>query len=428
MQFDAVMTSGGAVLLGAVAVRAAVAMSTFVKERYQDVVRRRGQTDAFRQKLLGRPGQPSRAQLAAPAGWQEPRPFRVVRRVAETPDKTLCSFYLEPADQRPLPAYRPGQFLSFVIPLNENGATLRRCYSLSEAPAEMQGTYRVSVKRILPAGAPPGRVSNYFHDQLSEGQIVNVAPPAGAFTLDQTSNRPVVLIAGGVGITPLLSMLNWLAATNSQREIWLFHGVRNRGDHAFRDRIAHLCQTHININCVTFYSRPTHACRRGVDFDLEGHVRIEVMKKALRERNYTFYLCGPPAMMVRLQADLFGWGVPAEDIKIEKFGAPATADARTPITVAAPPSRKRSDTEFKINFLRSGKSATWSAGNGSLLELAELCGINARCSCRAGQCGTCKVRLKSGQIAYRSQPEAAVEPGTCLPCIAQPASNLSIDM
>ncbi|MGI9406604.1 MAG: 2Fe-2S iron-sulfur cluster-binding protein [Hyphomicrobiaceae bacterium] len=427
MTLDTLITAGGALMLGTAFARAVVAAGVHAREKLETATRQRRDVAAFRERAesLFKRLDPARPQ--AFTSRQDARPFRVVRRVHESPDKAICSFYLEPVDRQPVPAYRPGQFLSFVIPTNGNGAGVQRCYSLSEAPMATQAGYRVSIKRIQYPGTSPGLASNYFHDQLSEGRIVNVLPPAGSFCLDQTSSRPIVLIAGGIGITPLLSMLSWLVATNSQREIWLFHGVRNRADHAFQKDIAKLNQGRANVRCVTFYSRPTRACRRGIDFDVEGHISVDVIKALLKARNYEFYLCGPPAMMARMQTGLVRWGVPAEDIRTEQFGSPAP-NRSAPQRDASPATNGSAEPVFQVDFLRSGKSVAWSAQNGSLLELAEACGINARHSCRAGQCGTCKVRLKSGNIIYRAEPALPPETGTCLPCISQPASNLSVDM
>ena len=143
---------------------------------------------------------------AAWAGWRE---FRVARRVYDDAQQSQCSFYLEPVDGIPLPAFKPGQFLTFQ--LDTPSQTLTRCYSLSDRPLAKQ--YRVTIKRLsAPLNLPavlPGLASNHFHQAVKLGDILKVRAPAGAFFVDPDPSHDIVLIAGGIGITPMLSMLRW---------------------------------------------------------------------------------------------------------------------------------------------------------------------------------------------------------------------------
>ena len=161
---------------------------------------------------------------AAPGGWRGARAFRVARKVAESSE--ITSFYLEPQDGGALASFQPGQYLGLRLVVN--GQEIRRNYSLSAAPNG--SNYRISVKRE--AG---GLASNYLHDQLHEGDLLDVFPPAGEFVL-AAGDKPVVLISGGVGITPTLAMLD--AALQGQRPVHFIHFARNRAVHAFRDAIA----------------------------------------------------------------------------------------------------------------------------------------------------------------------------------------------
>ncbi len=357
--------------------------------------------------------------------------LRIVRREYENTDRSVCSLYLAAPDGAPLVAYGPGQFLSVSLS-GKDGRPLQRCYSLSEMPTRPQRYYRITVKR-LDGGAesPTGAASTRLVDQLDVGDFVSAAAPAGTFVLDQVSDRPVVLIAGGIGITPLMSMLNWLVATGSRREIWLIYGVRNRDQHPFREHVHGLQKLAPNLATMVFYSQPTGRCRQGVDFDYEGRIDARVLKPLLGARDYLYYLCGPSEMMASLKGDLRGFGVGEEDIRTEAFGGalakPAVPGAANR-TLSGGDQRKAGRDRFKITFSGSERRVVWEPHHGSLLDIAEACGVEARASCRAGQCGTCKVRLRSGEVTYTTPPAAAVEAGTCLPCLARPVSDLVVEL
>ena len=172
------------------------------------------------------------------AAWSGYRAFRVERKVVEDAAQSVCSFYLVPEDGQALPTFLPGQFLTFRldVPAPAGGTEqIIRCYSLSDAPRP--DYYRVSIKRVAaPVGGavPPGRSSNFFHDHIAVGSHLQVRAPAGHFYIDRSA-APVVLIGGGIGITPMLSMLSWSLAEQAGREVWLFYGVRNSREPVMKD-------------------------------------------------------------------------------------------------------------------------------------------------------------------------------------------------
>lgn len=164
---------------------------------------------------------------AAWAGWRE---FRVAQRAFEDAAQTQCSFYLQPVDGRPLHAFKPGQFLTFALDVKPGGAegaattrVITRCYSLSDQPDPAH--YRVTIKRVpAPADHPefePGLSSNHFHDHVQVGDVLRVKAPAGHFFIDPDPNVPAVLIGGGIGITPMMSMLRWCVGQQPQRTVHL---------------------------------------------------------------------------------------------------------------------------------------------------------------------------------------------------------------
>ncbi len=357
------------------------------------------------------------------AAWSGFRKFRVDGKVLEA--DSVCSFYLAPHDGRPLPAFLPGQYLTFKLAVPGQAREVTRCYSLSDGP-EHPDYYRVTIKRIAPPpnkpDAPTGVSSSHFHDRIQVGDILDVKAPSGNFHIDVEHRGPVVLIGGGIGVTPVLSMLNYIASAPGGREAWFFYSVRNSREHLLKDYLRELASQHQNIHLVVCYSDPLPGDREGADYQHAERVSVALFKKVLQVNNFDFYVCGPPPMMESLTRDLGEWGVPGERIHFETFGpasvkkvADATQVARTPAGGG-----------FEVAFARSGKTLQWT-GAGSLLELAEANGIRIDSGCRAGSCGTCATALREGQVDYLRKPDAEVEKGSCLVCISVPKTPLSLD-
>ena len=360
--------------------------------------------------------------------WSGFRKFYIDRKVPEAKD--VCSFYLKPHDHKPLAPYLPGQFLTFQLKIPAQPKPVVRCYSLSDSPTE-RDFYRVTIKRAGPPpkkpDAPPGLSSSFFHGQLDEGDILDVKAPSGQFHLDQTSERPVVLVGGGVGLTPVLSMLNTLVRGGSKRETWFFYGVTNRSDHAMYDHLADVRKHHENVHMVVCYSRPGDDCVEGRDYDRKGYVGVDLFKELLPSNNYEFYICGPPPMMGAITDGLREWGVPKERVHFEAFG-PATIKRKTPSKqVQEVAAAAESGAGIEVVFARSGKTLHWKPDSGSLLELAEENGLSPEFGCRAGNCETCVTAVKEGEVSYLSKPGDEPDAGSCLVCIAVPKGRLVLD-
>lgn len=360
--------------------------------------------------------------------WNGYRKFVIHEQVEEA--EGVCSFYLKPHDGKPLPSFRPGQYLTFRLNIPGREKPVVRCYSLSDRPRPDQ--YRITVKRVgaprSAPGAPPGLVSNYFHEQLGEGDILDVQAPRGQFCLDVEQERPCVLIAGGVGVTPLLSMINAIAEARSGREVLFFYGVRNGREHAYRESLEETVENHSNIRMVVAYSRPTAADeqREGQDYHHAGWVDMDLVKSYLQSTNYEFFICGPPAMMETLNGQLQKWGVAKKDIKTEAFG-PATvsqAFAKSKPKAGAP---APAAIQASVTFSRSGKTCGWGKDETNLLDLALANGVQIESGCRAGNCGTCAVAIKTGRVNYLTEHGAELEEGTCLTCIATPDGDVVLD-
>ncbi|MEY2479555.1 MAG: uncharacterized protein QOI04_482 [Verrucomicrobiota bacterium] len=354
------------------------------------------------------------------APWNGIRKFSIQKKVMETED--ICSFYLEPHDRKPLPSFLPGQYLTFELRIPGQKNKTVRCYSLSDGPR--QDFYRVSIKRQGPAkeGAPVGLVSNYFHANLKEGDIVDVKAPGGHFYLDPTETGGVVLIGGGIGVTPMLSMLNTLVAMRSTREIHFFYGVRNRAEHAMKDHLEKVAAAIPNVHLHVCYSKPDEGQKPGQDFQHSSRISVDLFKQVLPSNNYDFYICGPGPLMESLTTGLSEWGVPDKNVHFETFGPSSVKKvAALPLAAQVP------GQTFAIEFKKSGKRLTWDSGCTNILQLAMDNDINIPSGCRAGSCGTCQVAVFSGEVAYVTPSDFATERGTRLTCIGAPKGDVVLD-
>ncbi|MCA9265030.1 MAG: 2Fe-2S iron-sulfur cluster binding domain-containing protein [Planctomycetales bacterium] len=350
--------------------------------------------------------------------WKGFRKFEVARKVVET--ENCVSIYLRPHDGRPLPAFKPGQYLTFSAKIPGSDRPLVRCYSLSDAPRP--DYYRITVKRVpAPAdqpGLPPGRISSHFVQELRTGDILDVKSPSGTFCLDLESRRPVVLLAGGIGITPLLSMLRGVVEEGRDREVYLFYGIANSNHHTFREQLESLAAESSNVRIHTAYSRPLEQDKMGREYDSPGRIDLKLLRSVLPSNNFDFFVCGPPTFMQDVLGSLRAWGVPEQSIHAEAFG-PAAATPRR--------ETKSAGLTCQVHFDRSGKTVVWNTVGQTLLELAETQGVVIDSGCRTGNCGACSTAIKSGQIEYLSEPGTPPAPGTCLPCISCPKGELSLD-
>ena len=364
-------------------------------------------------------------RLAQSATWEGFREFRVQRRLIEDVNGFICSFYLVPVDGLPLPAFRPGQFLTFRLttddPVTGQRKTLVRCYSLSDSP--QSDYYRVSIKRVpSPAdqpGVPPGLSSSHFHDHVQEGSILEIKAPSGHFHLIDDEPLPIVLIGGGIGITPMLSILNTLLERGSQQQIWLYYGVRNDSEVIMKEHLWALDRAHENFHLHLCYSNPGEGDKPAIDYQHNGRVDIPLLRNTLKLMRYQFYICGPRPMMESLVPGLEAWGVDSGDIYYESFG-PAT------LIRQEKPNSGTAAQSISVTFGQSGNSITWTPNVGSLLELAEENGIAVESGCRAGSCGCCQTILESGEVEYLQQPDAEIAPGHCLLCISTPKGDITL--
>jgi len=367
---------------------------------------------------------------AIATAWSGWRSFRVERKVFEDTAHSVCSFYLAPMDGLALPPFLPGQFLTFKLEIPGNQGNIEsiiRCYSLSDSP--QPNHYRVSIKRVpAPSGSdfPPGRSSSFFHEQIGIGSQLQVRAPAGHFYLERGTS-PVVLIGGGIGITPMLSMLNWSLQEQPEREIWLFYGARHASELIMKAELDALAVAHPNFKLRVCCSNPLPAELPGRDYQHQGRIDVALLRQELALKPYHFYICGPTPMMESLIPALEDWGVPDSHIHFEAFG-PASIKRRKAVTNAiSSPAGEMPTADIVVNFARSGKLVAWQAGAGSLLDLAEASGISVASGCRAGGCGSCQTTIRAGEVAYAHAPDFDPEPGSCLLCVCTPKTSVTLE-
>lgn len=269
--------------------------------------------------LIGREKEIYHQQQATTHGWTGFKSFRVIRKKPES--DVITSFYLEPADGSAVPAFKPGQYITLRVP-SPCGHTTMRNYSLSDKPH--QPWFRISVKREAgrDAATPDGFVSNYLHQCVSVGSVLEVGPPCGEFFLDLTERhqRPLVLISAGVGITPVLSMLQSVLEVMPERPVFFIHAALNGRTHAFRDAVRDLAWRHSNLTVHFRYNEALPEDREKGHCDSEGFVDGPLIESLVRDRDADYFFCGPKPFMVNIYHQLLEWGIPASQVHFEFFG------------------------------------------------------------------------------------------------------------
>jgi ferredoxin-NADP reductase len=364
-------------------------------------------------------GNPGLADEEQPPAWPGFRQMRVASINKES--DSVTSFILSPIDGQPLRLFQAGQFVVLRLHLNPDKPPVLRSYSLSDLPAADH--LRISVKSEL-----NGVGSSFLCNRAREGDVLDVSAPRGSFTL-RPDQSPVVLLSAGVGATPVMSMLHSLAAERSQREIWWIYGARNRVDHPFAEESRSLLKLLPRGRGTIVYSRPAAIDQVGVDFDAPGHIDTALLERIGVARGSDFYLCGPTSFLQSMRNGLRNWGVLAENVHSEIFGAlesitPGMAQVvHTPHLPQGPPGSGP-----PVSFARSGITVAWDSRFTSLLELAEACDVPVRWSCRTGVCHTCMTGLIGGSITYNPEPLERPAPGNVLVCCSQPSAGVTLDL
>jgi uncharacterized protein len=339
--------------------------------------------------------------------------YRVIGKNRES--DTITSIVLSPVDGGDVPAFKAGQYLTLKI-----GSEVIRTYTISSSPSERK-FYRITVKREPSKGDgfPVGRASAYIHDELDVGSSLEVLGPRGDFFLDESTDRPVLLVSGGVGITPMVSMLHALA--DGSRQVNFAHACENGLVHALYLEVDELSRRRGGVKSYYAYRTPTDSDRTERRYQTEGVLTPDVVKSLLLP-DCKCYVCGPPGFMKAMYDTLRSLGVAKTDIHYEFFGPATVLEPETTTEVGGA-------TEVTVVFKGSKKTAAWENFSGTILEFAEANGLSPSAGCRAGICGTCECSLLSGEIAYITEPLDIPAPGRMLPCIARPMTKeVEIDL
>lgn len=340
-------------------------------------------------------------------------PHQVVRVVEESDE--IYSFYLQPEDGV-ISDFKPGQFLTLRAKAADHLQV--RTYTVSSARHDMY--YRISVKR-------DGVFSRYLHEQVSPGDWIEVKAPAGQFTLDTKDTRPAVLIAAGVGITPMVSMLRHAAneaiRTRHLRPITLIATARSNRERAFYHELTEIAEAWSEqIRIYWCLTQPGSESRLGRDYHFRGRLSARQLADWLPRDEAEFFLCGPGNFMQSTYDSLRRLGLPDEHIFAESFGPSALrrdAAKTVEMTVAAE--------EAIVSVVdASGRLVLehpWLAADGSLLNFLENHGLAPPYGCRIGQCGSCRVNVVEGRAAHPQG--AAISPTArgALLCCAKPAAH-----
>jgi ferredoxin-NADP reductase/MOSC domain-containing protein YiiM len=364
---------------------------------------------------------PGGATAAPPPAWAGFRTMTVAQTTRETPQ--VMSLWLAASDGEPLPDWLPGQAIGVRLPPQNGESAVIRNYSLSDRPGDTM--FRISVKR-----EPHGVASTYLHSRIHPGDPIEIAAPRGTFILTPGDN-PVVLASAGVGATPVLGMLYWLAERERHREIWWLHGTRNRSEHAFADEVRDLLAKLPSSRSYVFFSRPSESDIVGRDYTNAGHITAKALAELGLPASADAYLCGPATFMTDVATQLAGIGVDPRRIYSEAFGAgPASEPGVVGAGIQGPPHQPQGPpgTGPEVTFARSGLTTVWDDRFASLLELAEGCGVPTRWACRTGVCHTCETAMLSGSVRYHPEPLAPPAVGSVLICCARPTDRTVIDL
>ena len=345
----------------------------------------------------------------------------VVEKIVEE-SSVIKSFYLRP-DNHTVPSFKPGQFLTVKLPVG--GKDTIRTYTASSAPADT--SLRISVKREQSSdnSFPDGQFSNHIHDQLRVGDVIHAKAPCGAFTFDTSQQRPAVLLAGGVGITPMVSMARHAllegVRTRSIRATTLISAARNVEQRAFFKELQEIeQQSGGNIRSFWALSEVDESMEAGRDYHHHGRISAQLLQAILPLDDYDFYLCGPAPFMQSMYDMLRTLGVNDARIFAEEFGPASLQRASDESTGKFEPLAQAS--EAIVEFTGSQIEQAWSEKDGSLLDFAEAHGLTPEFGCRSGQCGACKVGLNAGTVSYLTAPSSPLNDNEVLLCCAVPAA------
>jgi len=332
----------------------------------------------------------------------------------------ILSFRLRAIDGAPLAGFRAGQFLTVRLPQVAGQSETIRTWSCSDYARE-PASYRISVKREA-----NGRASQWLHENARAGMELDVRAPSGRFVLDRSGFKPVVLIAAGIGVTPLLAMLKaHLERGDEAPPLYFVHCVRNRRHQPFRDEIDKLIAQRASFHAHYVYSAPEEGDRSGVDYHQAGRFSAKDLYELMKDSHLMhhgrridlpwyesdIYICGPTRFQTELRETLLTAGAYTDRVFLEHFAPQAGGSSGAVLE------------QSQVHFAKSGRVAIWNGEDApSLLELAEQQGLMPESGCRMGICQACQCKLIEGAVHYDATPLDLPASDVVLACIARPAT------
>ncbi len=338
------------------------------------------------------------------------RHYHVAAKVKES--DSVISFYLAPNDGA-LPDYKPGWYVP--VKVLKDGQPLQRTYSISSSPHEAQ--LRISVKREY-----EGEMSNYLHDSVNAGDVIELLTPNGQFDFDPSDQRPAIFLSAGIGITPMISMFKHAILegirTRQMRNVVLLSSFQKIEDRVFADEVAQFQHRAMDSSFVYWLLTKEEGVsneRNTVHQRLDKHL----LQQILPLDNYEFFLCGPASFMQHTYDTLLSMGVKDASIQAEAFG-PSSLTRQ--IQNSAPENVLPNDVADNavVQFSQSETEQTWNKEDGNLLSFAETHGLSPAFSCRSGKCGSCLVKVKSGEVTHTVTDHFPVNKDEALLCCAMP--------
>ncbi|MBF0185011.1 MAG: iron-sulfur cluster-binding domain-containing protein [Magnetococcales bacterium] len=351
--------------------------------------------------------------------------LRIVAKSFADAQKSVCLLTLAEANGAPLPPFLPGQYLPLRLTINDprshRSLSLLRCYSLCCRSG--LDHWQIAVKKQLPPanspGLPAGLASSYLQ-RLRVGDMLSGKLPEGNFILPD-DNLPLLMVAGGSGITPLLAMLDQLQQQQDPRPVHLVYCLQNSRSMIAPAFLNQLSRQHPPFRLSCCFSKPQPGEQPGVDYQLSGHLNLAMLRQLTSLADCHLLLCAPAAMMSSLLQEWTESGLSAERIHYESFsGSPLQRSSLSLPSLSSRPAQT-------ILLQQSRQQFIWQPQHTSLLQAAEQQGIDLSYGCRAGNCGTCELPLLQGEVDHSPLSFNQPRPGHCLPCIAIPKTPLILD-
>ncbi len=321
--------------------------------------------------------------------------------------------------------YLPGQFVTVtVVP---KGVPIKRSYTIASSPTH-RDYCEITVKH-----EEQGTVSHYMDTMFHEGELIQLTGPSGKFTFTESEATSLVLIAGGVGVTPLMSVIRYLTDRSWKGDIYFFYACKNETSIIFREEIEYLQKRYPNLHVFIVLSKQEGKLKEGY---LKGHITKEIITEHVPDiASRRIHICGPTSLNDAVKQMLIELKVPKENIRLELFGSQLIPND-TPVAPleeagkqSAPATSEVTAGAAVVTFTKSNKTAVVTPDK-SVLEASEEVGVNIDYSCRVGTCGICKTNLISGKVTMAVQDALTEEDkkqNIILACQAKATEPISVD-